>query len=151
MEAVAPEEGLEAVDGWVQSVKADEPVPPKGWWDRTGAWLGAVLRQKADPLEGVAVWHISSRDAKPHTIKLRYAGRTYEKDLLAGTRRYATPVEFYPDAPVQAIKLALEPLRLFGAIGAIGYGGFSLPPWLVGYLLITIPFVPLLKRYLRIY
>lgn len=148
---VASEDGLEAMDGWVQPVVADQPAPASGWWDRVGARLGALLGHRAPPQEGVAVWHIVSRDTNVHTLRLRHAGRTYAKDFQAGTRHYATPAEVYPDAPVQRIELDQPQLRLFGAIGAIGYGGFSLPPWLVGYLLITIPFVPLLKRVLRIY
>jgi len=148
---VAPEDGLEAVDGWVQPVTADQPASADGWWDRVGARLGTFLGDKAPPLEGVAVWHIVSRDTNVHTLRLRYAGRNYGKSFQAGTRHYATPVEFYPDAPVRRIELDQHQLRLFDAIGAIGYGGFSLPPWLVGYLLITIPFVPLLKQVLRIY
>ncbi len=49
----------------------------------------------------------------------------------------------------RALEVRLRPARLFGVVPGIPAVGFQ--PWLVAYLLITIPLVPLLKRTLRIY
>jgi hypothetical protein len=40
-------------------------------------------------------------------------------------------------------------MKLFGAVGGIDV--LFLPPWLVAYLLIAIPFVSILKRLFRIH
>ena len=83
-------------------------------------------------------------------MKIRYKDRTYVKKFLAGGRRYAPDVRI-PDSTedVQAIELAMRPVRLFGVIGRLDI--VFLPPWLVAYLLIAIPFVPLIKRVCHVY
>ena len=145
---LAPEDGVEAVGGWVQPVVDDKPVVAESLWDKCNQRLSAFMNM-TPPLEGVAVWRLVGKDTKPHRLKLRHAGKTYEKGFEAGTRHYATPVDVYPDTPVQAIELAMKPLKLFGVVGAIDV--LFLAPWLVAYLLIAIPFVSILKRVFKIY
>ena len=94
------------------------------------------------------MWRVIARDTQPHVLKIRYGGRTYEAPLLAGTRRYEPPFTFFPDAPVQSIEVALKPVRLFDFVGGIDW--LFLPPWLVAYLLIAIPFVTLLRKVCRV-
>ncbi len=43
----------------------------------------------------------------------------------------------------------MRQVRLFGVVPGVDW--LLLPPWLVAYLLIAIPFVPILKAVLRIY
>ena len=43
----------------------------------------------------------------------------------------------------------MRPVKLFGVVG--GVEGLFLPPWVVAYLLITIPLVYVLKRLLGVY
>jgi hypothetical protein len=47
------------------------------------------------------------------------------------------------------LTLRLPERRLFGIVP--GWPQLGLPAWLVGYLAIVIPFVPLLKKILKIY
>jgi uncharacterized membrane protein (DUF106 family) len=47
------------------------------------------------------------------------------------------------------LELQLRERRLFGIVP--GWSNIGLPAWLVGYLLIVIPFVPLLKKLLKIH
>ena len=146
---LVPEQGIQAEGGWIRQVVRDEPAPVEGWWDafnaRAATWLNMV-----PSLEGVAAWRVKAQGGQGrHSLKIRYAGRTYEKHLLAGSRRYAPAVATYDDGPVQVIELAMRPVKLFGVVG--GIDGLCLPPWLVAYLLIAIPFVSILKRAFRIH
>lgn len=144
-----PQEGLRAEGGWVRRVVKDRPGPAEGWWDgfnaRSRSWLGVD-----PPLEALASWRIKADGREGvRVLKLRCAGRTYEKELLVGCRRYAPAARAYQDGPVQFIELAMRPVKLFGVIGGIDV--LYLPPWLVAYLLIAIPFVGILKRVFRIH
>lgn len=146
---MAPEEGIESVNGWFQKVVEDKQTPPTtNLWDKCNRKVCAFLKMLPQP-EAVAEWQIVSQDANPHTVKIRFSGRTYEKEVLAGRRQYAPALTLYPDAPVQAVELVMKPMKLFDYVGALDF--LFLPPWLVAYLLIAIPFVTILRRVLRIY
>lgn len=146
---LVPDPGLRAEGGWMQTVVRDRPLPVHGWWDafnaRTRAWLNMD-----PPLEGLATWRVRAEGrGQAHLLRLRYAGRTYEKAVLVGSRHYAPAVEIHSEGPVRAIELAMRPVKLFGLVG--GIDALYLPPWLVAYLLIAIPCVGVLKRVLRIH
>jgi hypothetical protein len=151
---MVPDPGIEVAGGWVRTVVEDRPAVVVGGWDRAGAWIGdrarMLLRVPAAPakLDGVAVWKITVRDACPRELKIRYAGRTYSAAFVAGTRYYENPETLFSEAPLQAIRVGLTPLRLFDFVGGIGW--LSLPPWLTAYLLIAIPCVTILRRLWRI-
>ncbi len=146
------QDGLEAVDGWVQEVVEDEPMKYQGWWDKFfNGHIGSNLPWMASPtLGGVAKWQAKAAgDRRRFVLKIRHGGRTYEKELLVGSRKYAPPVEFYDAGAVQAIELAMRQVRLFGQIGGLDF--LFLAPWLVAYLIIAIGFVTVLKRVFRIH
>lgn len=156
---LAPEPGIEVVGAWVQPVVEDQRVVSSNTWDTAGLWIGNRIRglyqgrnaaraASAPVRGGAAVWRVMVHDTQPHTLKIRYAGRTYEAPLCAGTRRYAEPVTLFPDAPLQSVEVALQPMRLFNFVGSIDW--LLLPPWLVAYLLIAIPFVSILRRVCRV-
>ena len=157
MAHLAPEPGIAVVGDWIQPVVEDRRVLPATTWDTTGLWFGeriGGLFRRTNAAEqpprcgGAAVWRVIVHDTQPHVLKIRYAGRTYEAAILAGTRRYAEPITTFPDAPLRSIEVMLKPARLFDFVGSIDW--LSIPPWLVGYLLIAIPFVPILRRVLRV-
>ena len=143
---LVPEEGLEAEDGWVRTVAQDKPATPEGLWDAMNARMRKLLGMDA-PLEGVAAWRLKA-EARPYVLKVRYGGRTYEKELLVGSTRYAPPAAFFEGAAVRCLEVVMPPVKLFGVVG--GLDVLYLPPWLLAYLLIAIPFVTILKRAFRI-
>lgn len=145
---LAPEPGIAAANGWLRTVVADSPPAATGIWDRADAWLTAKIFPPPAP-EAVAVWKVVALDRQPHLLNIRFAGRTYAQPFLAGRRWYETPQTIFADAPVNATEVVLTPRRLFDFVG--GLGMLFLPPWLVAYLLIAIPFVSILKRLFRIY
>jgi len=151
---LVPVPGIEAVDGWIQPIVEDQPAAISGLWDRTGVWIGSHMRQllhiqpRPVKTDGMAVWHVVIHDSLPHELRIRYSGRTYPAAFVAGTRYYETPDMLFPDAPLQAIRVALKPMRLFDFVGGIDW--ILLPPWLTAYLLIAIPLVTMLRKFLHV-
>jgi uncharacterized membrane protein (DUF106 family) len=146
---LVPQEGLQVEGGWIQSVRKDRPMPVEGMWDAFNARTRALFGMEA-PLEGVAVWRIRADTREGgYVLKLHCGGRTHEKKLLVGSRRYAPAVAAYEQGPVQFVELGMRPVKLFGVVGGIDV--LYMPPWLVAYLLIAIPFVTVLKRLFRVY
>jgi uncharacterized membrane protein (DUF106 family) len=145
---IAPEDGLDVQNGYVQTAGPDTFPSPANLWERCNAYVCSNLNMVAQP-EGVAVWKVAARDSRKHTLRIRYGGKTYAAGFLAGKRQYAPAVTAVANSPVQAIELVMKPMRLFDYIGAIDF--LFLPPWLVAYLLIAIPSVSLLRRVFRIY
>ncbi len=155
---LAPEQGVEVVGKWIQPVVEDRRVVTTNTWDMAGLWIGdhfrglcqgtiAAVTAPAPTLDGAAVWQVIVHDTQPHVLKFRYAGRTYEAPILAGTRCYAEPVTIFQDSPLQSIEVALKPVRLFDFIGDV----WVMQAWIVAYLLIASLLVPALKHILRVY
>jgi len=144
---IVPVKGLESEGGWTQRVVADTYPEPQTAWERMNRkltdWCGMN-----PPLEGVAVWKLKAPQAAGrYRLKIRYAGRTYGKDLLVGSRHYASALDIPAGGPVQAIELAMKPVRLFGFVGDLLF----IPGWILAYLLIAIPFVFILRPIFKIY
>jgi hypothetical protein len=60
---------------------------------------------------------------------------------------WETPVKEFADAAVR-MEVRLHPVKLFGVVPGVRWLG--LPPWLVGYLLLTAFCSALLKRWWRV-
>jgi len=146
---MAPVEGVQPEEGWIRRVVKDSPPAREGLWETVNAAMRSFFGAEASP-GGVAVWHLRAR-GRPQAYPLRFhhAGRTYEYDLLVGCRRYSPPVKAFDGGGVQAVEVVMRPVKLFGVVG--GVEGLFLPPWVVAYLLITIPLVYVLKRLLGVY
>ncbi len=129
---IVPQDGLSVEDSWMKRVDVD---PIKGPDDR---------------VNGIATWIIKAekRD-EPYTLDVRYAGDTWIRTHRVDGRRYAPAVEFHETGPVHALELGLTPYKPFGVIPGIPAIYFD--PWLVGYLVICIPFVFALRRVTRIH
>lgn len=141
---LVPAPGLKVEDGrWVQAVVADQPVAPVGLWDVCNRRVMDFFGLRQTP-EAVALWKVRLESPQQLRLSLRYAGRTYPLDFVCGTRKYAAPVARYPETPVQAIAVALKPVKLFGVVG--GLDVIALQPWLLGYLVLAIALMGVTKR-----
>ena len=100
---------------------------------------------------GLARWVIcAAAQPKSYTLLIRSECETYEHNLLVGQPTYSQPVRMQKgDSRPAATEIRLRPYKPFTLVPGIDLIG--LQPWLVGYLLITIPSLPLIKRILRIY
>ena len=129
-------DGVEAVEtdgaAWVQRVRTDPEPAPGG------------------KVNGLASWVLkAAKRDEPYTLVIRHAGQTVEKELLVDGRRYAPVLDMHDTGPIQAVELAHKPYKPFGIVPGIPW--IFLEPWLVGYLVITIPFVFVLRWLCHIY
>ena len=155
MAHLTPEPGLGVTSEWMQPIVEDRRDPPSTSWDAATLWLGQrwhgvfhASPAAAPSPEGAAVWHVILHDTQAHNLRIRYAGQTYTAAIRAGTRHYAEPLTSFADAPLRSIEVMLKPTRLFDFVGGIDW--IMLQPWLVAYLLLAIPLMPMLRRLLRI-
>jgi uncharacterized membrane protein (DUF106 family) len=139
---LVPQPGLRSGNGWVQALFLQAPAP--SWWER---WRARLTSQeiKLPAPDAVAVWKLEG-DADTHPLLLRYKDRTIECELPVGGRFYAPAWGLHPDDNI-ITEIRQREVRLFGLPGL----GAWLPAWLVGYLVVTIPLVFLLKRVLKVY
>ena len=150
---MAPLKGVVAQNGWAQHITEDPKKDPDG------------------KVNGVASWTLhAERSDDAYVLKIRSAGKTVEKELLVDGRRYSPVIESYGGGPAEVVQIDLESYRPFGfvpGIPTIHWGRSSefpwfrvytresdpwfFAPWLLGYLLIAIPFVFLLRRLCHIH
>jgi hypothetical protein len=124
---IVPAAGLKAESGWVRRLEA---VSGEG------------------PPYAAAAWTLSGEAGQSsYALTFRLKRDSFTRELIIGRRPYAAPVASHDHQVVTELKM--RPLKLFNVVP--GIPALYLPPWLVAYLLITIPCVPLLKRLLRIY
>jgi hypothetical protein len=123
---VVPEAGVRS-DGWIRQL---QPVTDDGPPYSSARW---TLR--------------ADGDSAPYRLTLRIGGKNYTREFLVGQRIYSSPVVYHDDDVVT--ELQMKPLKLFGIVPGMDAIGF--PPWLVAYLIIVLPLVPLLKRVFRVY
>ena len=129
---MVPEENLRAEAGWVQEIQVQK--------DAAGVAANAV-----------AVWKLRGA-AKPesYNLQIRYKGGTYEQQLLVGQRRYDSPLTAYgPADPIICTQVMLKQVKLFGIVPGIPW--LLMPPWLVAYFVIAVPFVSIVKWVTHIY
>jgi type II secretory pathway pseudopilin PulG len=113
----------------------------------------AVQLVAVDPhgqANGVATWTLRAAErADSLELVVCHQGQTVRHPLRVGTRTYAQPVAGHPGGPVLATEVVLERARFLGLVPGIRAIGF--PPWLVAYLLLVLPLVPVLRRVLRVH
>ncbi len=121
---LVPDRGITS-DGWVKEI---EPIAdPRGRCGRAAWEIAAAPREIAYPLT------------------VRYGGKTLHHDLRVGAQTYSPAVVIHEHEVTS--RLRYEPIRLFGWLP--GLTAIGLPPWMTAYLLLTLPLVFLLRRFLR--
>ena len=126
---LVPQDGLTASNGWIQRIETVATGP--------------------EPY-GVARWVVHAAACpEPYEIAVHYSdAQPYRHELLVGQRTYTDPISIQRPGSVQhAIELRMRQFVPFGLVPRL----WILDPWMVAYLLIVIPFVPLLKKVLGIY
>jgi hypothetical protein len=143
---LVPQRGLRSVNGWVQPIFLQAPAP--SFWERVWQRFRARFTREEIKLpapDAVALWTVEA-DADAHPVVLRYKDKTLKRELLVGGRFYA-PAWDVSAAENIVTEIRQREVRLLGLPGL----GAWLPAWLVGYLVLTIPLVYLLKRVLKVY
>lgn len=125
---LVPGDQIEVVDGWIREIAR---APGEG------------------EAHGIATWRVSGEaGVSPKLLQVRFGEATVEHPVRFGSRIYEQPIKNH-DGPVLATEVKMRPVKLFGVIP--GVPALHLAPWLVGYLLIVIPIVFALKRFLRVF
>jgi len=124
-------------------------VPPPGM-ELRGAAIQLVEVDHAGKQNGLAKWVLRPTQATASTdLIVRHQGDTAVQPVSVGGRTYAPPLAAHPGGKILATEVVLRQAKFLGVVPGIAAIGF--PPWLVAYLLIVIPFVPLLRRAIKVY
>lgn len=113
---------------------------------------GAVRLVEVDPdgeQNGLAAWVVRPAARLDAELLIRHQGETAAHPLRAGGRTYAPPLGAGTGNRILATETVLRQARFLGIVP--GVPALALPPWLIAYLIIVIPFVPFLRRVLRVY
>lgn len=127
-----PQPGLTVADGYVREVQpaTDPTLAPGG-------------ESGVKAAHGQATWILRGTPAsQAYALFFRLDQRSYTHPLLIGQTRYAPPVDVHSDGVVTMVEM--DPARLFGVLP--GIEALAFPPWLVAYVLLTIPFTLVAKR-----
>ena len=97
---------------------------------------------------GVAAWKLSAHAAEnPYPIIIRGVDVDYSHELLVGSRYYSRPLLILDDTGERAIELRMQEVQV---AGIPGWPAYFLPAWLLAYILVTIPAVPLFRWSLKV-
>ena len=122
-----PQEHLRTAGGWIQ------PIRPTAGGRNTPGW---------------ARWAVSyDESGTTAPLVVRYRHRTFEWPWRFDRTSWETPEKVFEGSGVR-MDVALRPVKLLGVVPGVRWLG--LPPWLVGYLLLTVPFTVLLKRWWKV-
>lgn len=122
-------------------------VPPAGVELRSPA----VQLVEVDPhgqQNGLATWVLRATAPLAVDLLIRHQGETAAHPLRVGGRVYAPPLGAGSGSRILATEVVLRQAKFLGIVP--GVPALALPPWLIAYLLIVIPFVPILRRALRV-
>jgi hypothetical protein len=124
-------------------------VPANGFELQSSAIQLVQADQQSLPV-GFAEWKLRPSSATDElALTIRHRGETAVHRVAIGRRSYLPPQQLHQNERLTQTEVDLiryRPLRLPLKTEAIG-----LPPWMVGYLILTMLAVPLLKRVLRVY
>jgi len=99
---------------------------------------------------GIAEWKLTVQGRKePYTLVFVFDGQRYERPLWVDGLHYSDPVVFRGPDDRYAIETVLTEYKPFGVVPGIEM--LWLQAWIVGYLIIVVPFSLILKPVLRIY
>ena len=142
---IVPVPGLESSQP-IQVIAEHSNEP--GLWDRflVSIWLTEPTTPEPDRL---ASWTVKGKARKePYVLKIPFRDATVERKLLIGQTTYADAVVAATEDEPLTTQMKLRPVLLFGVVPALGD---FFPGWLVGYILIVVPLVFVLKWAFNIY
>jgi len=126
---IVPKEGMKVGSGWIQRIKESQDNFHKR-------------------VNGVAEWDLYCvKKEKPYILEIQFDGETYRRELIIDGIHYSNPFLVYKDKGIESIEVVTEEYKPFGVVK--GYK--ALQPWVVGYLILVIPFSYLVKSILHIY
>lgn len=120
-------------------------APPDGI-ELRGSAIQLVGADPDDQTRGLAKWTCLPTANVEGDVELlvRHRGDSAAHPVRLGGRSYLPSTIDHPSGAVQRTRVPLSEFRPFGFVP--GVPQLAMPPWLVGYLLLTLTLVPLVKR-----
>ena len=124
---LVPIDGVELQSSPIQIIQPDQQLPPAG----------------------LAEWTLRPTSANDElTLTIRHHGESAKQRVSIGRRTYLPPQQLHQNVRLSRTEVLLRrycPLGMDLKTDTIG-----LPPWMIGYLALTLLCVPGLKRWLRV-
>lgn len=121
---LVPTDGIELKSSPIQIIQADQQSPPIG----------------------LAEWTLRPTSASNELkLTIRHRGESAVHLMTVGRTTYLSPQQLHPNTTTEVVLKRYQPLGLNLKTESLG-----LPPWMAGYLLLTLLLVPGLKRLLRV-
>ena len=112
----------------------------------------AVQFVKLDPngeVNGLAEWKLRPAAADAITVIIRHQGQSAEHTFSVGGKTYIAPLLPHTSGKIVMTEVVLKQAKFLGIVPGIPQ--VFCPPWLLAYFLITIPFVPIFRKVLRVH
>lgn len=108
-----------------------------------------VQPDQQSPPNGLAEWTLRPTSATDElTLTIRHHGESAEHRVSIGRRTYLPPQQLHQNLRLVGTEVLLQRYRPLGV--DLKTDAIGLPPWMIGYLVLTLLFVPGLKRLLRV-
>lgn len=108
-----------------------------------------LVRPSTPSQEGLAEWKLRSQLAGQYQILIRHHGKTAIHQLIVGQPIYSPPLQRHSTRSLNRTECALPRYLPLGL--SFGAQRLQLPPWMIGYLLLTLALTPLLKKVLNVF
>ncbi|HND54109.1 MAG TPA: hypothetical protein PLV92_16980 [Pirellulaceae bacterium] len=120
-------------------------APPDGI-ELRGPAIQLVIADPDDETRGLAKWTCLPMANVEGDVELlvRHRGDSAAHHVRLGGRSYLPSTIDHTSGAVQRTRVPLSEFRPFGFVPGVPH--LAMPPWLVGYLLLTLALVPLVKR-----
>ncbi|MBS0205193.1 MAG: hypothetical protein JSS49_20000 [Planctomycetes bacterium] len=107
-----------------------------------------INRSSLSPPGGMAEWTVVPQDTGDFDLTIRHQGESAVHRLEIGGRTYQAPHQLHAGPRLTRTEVRLDRYLPLGS--NCGSEWLGLPPWMIGYLILTLVSVPLWKRLLAI-
>jgi hypothetical protein len=107
-----------------------------------------VQSNQATPPSGVAEWTLHPSEAGEISIVIRHQDQSVSHWVRIGGRSYLPPEQVHANGRIERTEVGLVRYHPLGSDLASGWIG--LPPWMIGYVLLTLVLVPAFRRLLGV-
>lgn len=108
-----------------------------------------IQPEQQSPPSGLAEWTLRPTSvADELTLTIRHHGESAEHRLSVGQRTYPPLQQLHQNVRLSRTEVVLRRYRPLGV--NLKTDSLGLPPWMIGYLVLTLLIVPRLKRILRV-
>jgi hypothetical protein len=132
----------------VSSIGRVTHVVPDPAFELLGSPVAIVAADPADPTRAVAEWTLRPRLPGDHSVLIRHERETGTHTLKFGGATYEPPVQIQKCDRISSTEVGIRRYLPLGF--SMGGNIVNLPPWLIGYLMLTLGITPVIKRLLQV-